>query len=1088
MIEKTELILIGYLYSYSESIEKLESLSEDDIFQYIINCIDYINEYEDKLARDVTDLLCCISACAHTIDKLYPSIGDRHTGINWKKLALFKREISMEFIISPARARPREAGRGNGQINKLQVALVCFLVKNFIIDELVTLKSALIRINDNPAYRQTEMLNCTINRLIEYRYDEALLTIIARTSQEFYKLFNLQNNQEINASLLYNLLLLGEALTHLSSFLFSQLPHPLSGHLIQVRNLLCHAEREYSWSIISNLLHGSRQHPIINMNLIANLIPSLIKSVFVQLNKYTEDASDLSSLDCPKVQNIGRKIKSESEPGCDLFLMSSEIDVIKISDKNHLYLYKDKKEKIYYKIQGKDENQYLEDMEIKGSLKDEAFNQPMENPIRCKKNAPCSTVLKETLKRGDTCPANMSDEEYSLRRIEVSCNPNELEKFLKKHKVTFDELKENDRNRHPAQRGAVIPAKAGLYTQSGKEITEEEGLVQSIQEEPAQFKQAISQPTNKLEPSTTSSNESGASFFKVDKNTKETYGEGNCFFHAAFGSFLSYESAVVDADASGHRETLISEIQERFSDFLDRTKHTRNYLIQIIHGLWFERWNNKDSDLDKERLEEIYTLNKALIDAVREEYHKFINENDNAAAYDAVYHGFIDIITTKTPDFFEKLRTDTGINHSDKVWLHNILNESKYAHYREELTQQFPDNWEKFKQDIHLLHIQNDNRDKALFFNEKITENTLRDLCRLSLEFFNQDGIYIDYHFSAFMPFIFPQNFVQGFVLERKNGNDTEIELYTTEDVQRKEASHIIHVYFNGINHYEQNENYTSNQRGVVIPAEAEIYAQSDKENYGLPQQFLDQYFLKVYEDISKKYKLFIKLNNLQESTVEADSIDLTFEIKKIENKIKENSEEKSNKKKNNFSSFNFFSEDEDPFQDEPFNLVDEQKKLIGLYKLQVLPLLDKLIYFLSEAISSNIGEASKFYIILAGSYSRALLDRQSLSLRNAYFIQDIEAIELKCDFPIGEISLYEGLNIFVRGSRGYFSHLRQPQIGEAKIFDLYRWPYEESDLRLEFIKNALETLKKLQHSYASFKALLEESVSPDSPNIFMFS
>lgn len=95
------------------------------------------------------------------------------------------------------------------------------------------------------------------------------------------------------------------------------------------------------------------------------------------------------------------RVKEYRPNGYDLFLMSGVNNPPKISDEDHLYLYKDK-ERFYYKIQGKNENQYLEDAAIKNLLKDEKFDQPAENPIKCANKQVCDVVLKETSTRGHT--------------------------------------------------------------------------------------------------------------------------------------------------------------------------------------------------------------------------------------------------------------------------------------------------------------------------------------------------------------------------------------------------------------------------------------------------------------------------------------------------------------------------------------------------------------------------------------------------------------------------------------------------------------------------------------------------------------
>lgn len=101
-----------------------------------------------------------------------------------------------------------------------------------------------------------------------------------------------------------------------------------------------------------------------------------------------------------KVISLSAAIWMENKEGCDLFLMSSEVDTFKTSDKNHLYLYRDKKG-FFYCINGTEEKQYLDEKQGQ-LLKDEKFDQRGENPEKCIKPEITNAVLEETSKRGHT--------------------------------------------------------------------------------------------------------------------------------------------------------------------------------------------------------------------------------------------------------------------------------------------------------------------------------------------------------------------------------------------------------------------------------------------------------------------------------------------------------------------------------------------------------------------------------------------------------------------------------------------------------------------------------------------------------------
>jgi hypothetical protein len=85
--------------------------------------------------------------------------------------------------------------------------------------------------------------------------------------------------------------------------------------------------------------------------------------------------------------------------GCDLFLMSSNDDVLKVSDKTHLYLYK-KDGTFFYQIGNV--RYKLETELIHIILADEKFDQPAENPVKCKNEKICDVVLKQASKQSHT--------------------------------------------------------------------------------------------------------------------------------------------------------------------------------------------------------------------------------------------------------------------------------------------------------------------------------------------------------------------------------------------------------------------------------------------------------------------------------------------------------------------------------------------------------------------------------------------------------------------------------------------------------------------------------------------------------------
>lgn len=312
--------------------------------------------------------------------------------------------------------------------------------------------------------------------------------------------------------------------------------------------------------------------------------------------------------------------------------------------------------------------------------------------------------------------------------------------------------------------------------------------------------------------------------------SKLTKGEGDCFFHASFGN--ENNSTIEDQAHAEHRKILISEIKKEIVPFLEK-KYTRDHLLQIVQELWLTRWSN-EKDPERERLQEIYQANSnsKFIDDMKQIYEKFIVESD-----DHIFNDFIKFINTEDKEFFHKFRETQNrpsINNNDKTCLHLILNDPQYKKYKTQLDGQFSEKWQVFIEKVNQLHLKNDNQDIAEFFIEKIPKDQLEKLCELSLEFFDQAGIFIDYHFSAFMPIIFKDKFSDGFVLERKTKVGNILEHYTINQVKETdENSATSNIYYNGLDHYEQSNTPKLHEQSEK-DSEAILIVQSDhKESLG---------------------------------------------------------------------------------------------------------------------------------------------------------------------------------------------------------------------------------------------------------------
>lgn len=88
---------------------------------------------------------------------------------------------------------------------------------------------------------------------------------------------------------------------------------------------------------------------------------------------------------------------------CDLFLMSTPKtkNDFKVSDKNHLYLYKHRDGRFYYFI-GETGKLCFLDNNIKDLIQKDEFNQSGNNPVKCENKAICDAILKITSKRDHT--------------------------------------------------------------------------------------------------------------------------------------------------------------------------------------------------------------------------------------------------------------------------------------------------------------------------------------------------------------------------------------------------------------------------------------------------------------------------------------------------------------------------------------------------------------------------------------------------------------------------------------------------------------------------------------------------------------
>ena len=233
-------------------------------------------------------------------------------------------------------------------------------------------------------------------------------------------------------------------------------------------------------------------------------------------------------------------------------------------------------------------------------------------------------------------------------------------------------------------------------------------------------------------------------------------------------------------------------MKENIDFFLQN--HTRVYLTQMIQDLWLNRLRDP-ADFEISRLNEIYDQYYEPIDIMLGAYEEFIA---NDLSDHEIFQDFIKHMQEKNNAVYVSLFGQSDAEDA-RLRLNIILNESTEEN-RTTLANAYREEWLQFRTQIQALHQRNDTRDINAFF-DTLDSNTLTALCRCSLDFFNHDAVYMDYHFSAFMPFIFDQEFPDGFVLTRSMQQNEEVtERYTQTDVVANNA--VPHVYFNGTNHY----------------------------------------------------------------------------------------------------------------------------------------------------------------------------------------------------------------------------------------------------------------------------------------------
>lgn len=305
-------------------------------------------------------------------------------------------------------------------------------------------------------------------------------------------------------------------------------------------------------------------------------------------------------------------------------------------------------------------------------------------------------------------------------------------------------------------------------------------------------------------------------------NNKETRGEGDCFFHAAFGSI--WNEQIADKEHRAHRQYLMNSIKQHLDGFLT-TPYTRNYLIHIAWDLWINRWKDL-LDPEHKKMEEIYNQDSALINQVINKYQEFSKPSN-----DDYYAVFLNTSGDEVKSILmqaiqEKIADLAGYKSALIIILNSKENE--FFEVKEKL--KACKGWFDFIQSNQFAMECDANKSVMMFFDE-LPIKVQKSFCELTLDFYSCPGIYINYHFSALMPLIFPEQFPKGFILARNQADNVVYEWYTLNKTYECLDDDWAHIYFNGVNHYEQTQDYSPDNQITYKYSEAQpewLYAQLD--------------------------------------------------------------------------------------------------------------------------------------------------------------------------------------------------------------------------------------------------------------------
>tara|TARA_R110000868_G_scaffold380784_4_gene647005 strand:+ start:3637 stop:5820 length:2184 start_codon:yes stop_codon:yes gene_type:complete len=282
------LLDIGREYRDNETVGN--ATSPDYLLSMMVDAIDYIPAQQHR--DQVLLLLSCLSAGAQLLSSRHPDITDRHPGIHWKKLALFKREVFHEDL-----GRYRNMSHMADRVVYRSAITMEFHTKfvNHALSEIIqydlpVLRQACYTILIMHDYRQEALIGQRIIALVNYAHDEYCCAKILEYIHDFLALPNLVALQGQRYVALWKLLIIGEAIGQLSKPSVTTISQDIRAQFFEVRTVLCHPERSPNHLIIDSVLGGEMDHPALSLNSLLVTVRRLPADIEALRQRFVDDS------------------------------------------------------------------------------------------------------------------------------------------------------------------------------------------------------------------------------------------------------------------------------------------------------------------------------------------------------------------------------------------------------------------------------------------------------------------------------------------------------------------------------------------------------------------------------------------------------------------------------------------------------------------------------------------------------------------------------------------------------------------------------------------------------------------------------